>query len=233
MNRLVEPEILDELPADDARAIHSRGDLQRINAWMGNARIMAHVLAENRVRSLASVAELGAGDGSMMLRLARRLALFANRTEVLLVDRQDLLTAQRAAEFRRIGWTPAATKMDVFDWLADGSHQKFDLIVANLFLHHFEEKPLRKLLEQASKRTTLFIACEPQRSSVSLLAARFLWLIGCNAVTRHDAVISIRAGFRDQELSGLWPQTGEWRLSEGVAGLASHWFCARHADAAR
>jgi hypothetical protein len=163
----------------------------------------------------------------MMLRLAQRLAPSANRTEVLLVDRQNLLTSQRAAEFRSLGWTPVATKMDVFDWLADGSRQKFDLMVANLFLHHFEEKALRRLLEQASKRTRLFLACEPQRSSVSLLAARFLWLIGCNAVTRHDAVISIRAGFRDQELSRLWPQTEEWHLSEGEAGLASHWFCAR------
>jgi hypothetical protein len=36
-------------------------------------------------------------------------------------------------------------------------------------------------------------------------ARKLLWLIGCNAVTRHDAAVSMRAGFIRQELSALWP----------------------------
>src|ERR1700737_979923 len=45
MMRAIERELLDELPADDLRAIHSRRDLQRVNAWMGHAGIMADTLA--------------------------------------------------------------------------------------------------------------------------------------------------------------------------------------------
>ena len=44
MTRRVEPELLDELPASDPRAVRSRQDLRRVNAWMGNARIMARAL---------------------------------------------------------------------------------------------------------------------------------------------------------------------------------------------
>ena len=44
MDRRVEPEFLDQLPAEDSRAIRSRRDLQRVNAWMGNVGTMARAL---------------------------------------------------------------------------------------------------------------------------------------------------------------------------------------------
>ena len=50
-----------------------------------------------------------------------------------------------------------------------------------------------------------FVACEPRRSAFALLGARMVFALGANDVTRHDAVASVRAGFRGRELSGLWP----------------------------
>ncbi|HMJ90456.1 MAG TPA: hypothetical protein VK530_11595, partial [Candidatus Acidoferrum sp.] len=76
-------------------------------------------------------------------------------------------------------------------------------------------------------RTNLFVACEPRRSALALAASRSVALVGCGPVTRHDAVVSVRAGFRSSELSALWPETGTWRLIERRAGLFSHLFVAR------
>lgn len=48
-----------------------------------------------------------------------------------------------------------------------------------------------------------------------------------NAVTRADAVLSVRAGFRGAELQALWPAaTARWSLAETRAGLFSHCFVA-------
>ena len=44
MERSLQAELLDELPADDPRAVGSRRDLRRINALMGNARLMARAV---------------------------------------------------------------------------------------------------------------------------------------------------------------------------------------------
>ena len=44
MKRRIEPELLDELAPENPQAMGSRKDLQRINAWMGNSRIMARQL---------------------------------------------------------------------------------------------------------------------------------------------------------------------------------------------
>jgi hypothetical protein len=54
-----------------------------------------------------------------------------------------------------------------------------------------------------------------------------LWAIGCNGVTQYDARVSVRAGFAGNELSALWPASGDWRLTERPAGLFSHLFVAQ------
>jgi hypothetical protein len=69
--RVIEPEWLDELPHEDPRARRSRRDLARVNALMGNDRIVAGELA--RLPALASVAEIGAGDGAFMRAVLRRM----------------------------------------------------------------------------------------------------------------------------------------------------------------
>jgi hypothetical protein len=53
-----------------------------------------------------------------------------------------------------------------------------------------------------------------------------LSFIGCNAVTCHDAPVSVRAGFKGRELSTLWPRDGEWEITERRAGLFSYLFVA-------
>jgi hypothetical protein len=49
-------------------------------------------------------------------------------------------------------------------------------------------------------------------------------------VTRHDAVVSVRAGFSGRELSQLWPRAPGWRLDERPQAPFSHLFTARHAS---
>jgi hypothetical protein len=59
--------------------------------------------------------------------------------------------------------------------------------------------------------------------------SRLLWAIGCNSVTRHDAAVSVGAGFAGSELAALWPPApaGRWNLVEESAGLFSHLFMAK------
>jgi len=70
------------------------------------------------------------------------------------------------------------------------------------------------------------VALEPRRHFAARLGCELLWMIGCNRVTRHDARLSVRAGFRGQELSSLWPNIDGWSAHEQPAGLFSHLFVA-------
>lgn len=236
MERAIEPEWLDQLPAEHPQALGSRADLCRLNRWMGNAALMAAALsgepasdAQRRTPRAAAerqVVELGAGDGSFLLRVARRLKGWG-RTRAVLVDRHALLSSETRRGFAGLGWQVESARTDLFEWLASGSDSGRELFVSNLVLHHFSADELTRLFEHAARRARLFVAVEPRRSWLALWFSRLVWLLGCNPVTRHDAPISVRAGFRGQELSGLWPRLDEWRLEERAAGPFSHVFAAR------
>lgn len=223
MRRIVEPEILDHLPPEDPRAVHSRRDLRRINWLMGNVRLLSGLLRPVFAAPPKKIVELGCGDGTTILALARCLRW--SGATIDLVDMRPVISDSTLAEFREIGCETNVIQADLREWM--GEAPRSDLIMANLFLHHFADDELRNIFAVLSAKTLAFASCDPRRWRPALLASRFLGLIGCNAVTRHDAVVSIRAGFRDHELSNLWPAVGGFTLTEKPGGYASHLFLAR------
>jgi SAM-dependent methyltransferase len=228
--RSIEPEWLDILPAADESAIGSRRDIRRLNVLMSHDRIVARALANAATMKPRSIIEIGAGDGLFLLSVARRLAVRWPNVSATLLDRQALLSEAARRRFDALGWRAEGVASDVFDFLDSDDLPDFDIVVANLFLHHFCDSDLVRLFRRIADIVPLFIACEPRRAFPAIEASKLLWIIGCNRVTRHDAAASARAGFRDRELSALWPKEQGWRLEERPAGLFSHSFVAsRHA----
>jgi len=241
--RIVAPEALDGLAEDNPAAMRSRRDLQRLHRVMGTRSIIVRALREIDASRQESprplrVLELGAGDGSLMLEVARALGPAWSNVELTLLDRQDLVDASTFARYAELGWTAITEIIDVFDWAArgntapiDNATTSWDLIVANLFLHHFEGAELAAVLSAAAASSKCFFACEPRRAWLALAGSRLIGVIGVNAVTRGDAVLSVRAGFRDKELTKLWPiRSREWKLGEYPAGLFSHCFRAQRIE---
>ena len=90
----------------------------------------------------------------------------------------------------------------------------------------FGDHQLQKLLLGASRRARAFVAVEPRRSPRALFFSLLVGCIGCNRVTRHDAPVSVRAGFAGGELSALWPTAEGWALTERPVGCFGHIFVA-------
>ena len=220
MRRQIQPEILDELAVDDPRAIRSRRDLQKVNTFMGHPGMVTRALRAAPALPRLLV-ELGTGDGTFLLRVARRLGPQAG-TRAMLVDRRPSVSAPTLQGFKAAGWTIDICQADVFEWLCRPRAETADVTVANLFLHHFRESELANLLNLIAQQTRHFIACEPRRSPVALAGTSLLRLAGCNDVTLHDADVSVRAGFRNRELSALWPPDAGWHLIERRRGLFTH-----------
>jgi hypothetical protein len=225
--RRVEREMLDNLAAEDPRSQRSRQDLQRIQRAMATLPIVQHALDRGTSGFVPrTLLELGAGDGSLMLRLARRRAARWPGVSVVLLDRLNVVAPQTLSGMRQVGWTPRVVVKDVFEWVAEFDDAQWDVIVANLFVHHFSSSELETLLAGIAARTKVFLCCEPRRSILALTGSHLIGLLGAGPVTRHDAVSSVHAGFRAQELSGLWPDPQNWAIQEYSAGLFSHIFLA-------
>lgn len=242
--RIVTAETLDFLPEDHVDAVRSRRDLRRIHLMMRTRSIILSALrgampSQDPARPLR-ILELGTGDGLLMLGVARALAPIYPHVELTLLDRQTLVAPDTIDKYAVHGWHAVPKITDVIDWATSSiaplskkeSAQPWDLIIANLFLHHFEVTELAKLLQASAMRSNLFLACEPHRARLALLGSHLVGAIGANKVTREDAVLSVQAGFRGREISTLWPRLEEWQINEYPAGLFTHCFRAIRLESA-
>lgn len=211
MHRLIEPEILDTLPADDPAAQRSRRELRLINGLMGNHRFLARAVRQ-KLRPGWRILELGAGDGALGTRLVSRKICEPEQLMGL-----DL--APRPADWPRgAGWVQG-------DVLAQPLPEA-EIVIANLFLHHFSTEALAQLGRSLPAACRIFLASEPARRRLHLAQGALLSVLALlSHVTRHDMRASIRAGFLGGELPRALGLDG-WQWKVAATFLGAHRLCA-------
>jgi len=195
--RVVIPELLDHLPADDPEARRSRRDLRRINFLMGNERWVCRTVSRFPAEANRGIVEIGAGDGVLCNKLATRFP----RAQVSAYD-----LAPSPDLDPRIEWRHG----DLFEMPAPDPG---GILVANLFLHHFEGEALA-VLGRWFQNFDVLVFNEPDRARLPHLLGGLLhpWI---NRVTRHDMHVSIDAGFTAGEiLEALGLDPAVWQLRE-------------------
>lgn len=170
---------------------------------MGNERWFRRQLQRHRAEG-QRVLELGSGTGELGLALAS--AGFA-------IDGLDFCP-------RPTGWPPA-NGWHRGDLRSFDRYGEYPVVIANLILHHFSADELAALGPGLS-RARLILASEPARLRRSrFLCAALAPLVGADPVTRHDARVSIEAGFLRDELPrqlGLSPGDWQWTCSTSPLG---------------
>jgi 2-polyprenyl-3-methyl-5-hydroxy-6-metoxy-1,4-benzoquinol methylase len=160
------------------------------------------------------VIEVGAGDGG----LARELAGAGVKVTAL--------------DFAPAPWVlpPGVTwrQGDLFETFSSASG---DTLVACLILHHFEGEALDRLgelIRESGIRRVL--AVEPHRSRLAAAQGRVLFPF-VNRVTRHDMIVSIRAGFRCGELGeALGLERDRWEVEESITLMGAYRFRAERKE---
>ena len=181
--RMVIPEILDSLPAGDPEALRCRRDLRRINFFMGNERWICREIRHFSEAASRGIVEIGAGNGELCETLART---FPGSP----VSAYDLAASPHFSD-SRITWHQG-------DLLEAESPAEGGVLVANLFIHHFEAATL-KLLGKWMRNFEVILLNEPDRCRLPHFIGGIMHPF-MNRVTRHDLHVSIRGGFRAGEL---------------------------------
>jgi hypothetical protein len=186
--RIVEPEILDSLPADDPAALANRRDLRLYNRLMGTYGWFSRTL--QRVIPITHVTEYGAGDGSLAFHLLRS-GIINTETIYAGVD----WTAQPE------NWPYQWHGQDIREFIPDAAS---DVLIANLILHQFTDPELKQIGERIQNSSIRYIITnEPTRKRHHLWQVSLSRMLRIHPVTYHDARVSIRAGFRRSELASL------------------------------
>jgi len=200
-NRTLEPEILDHLAPDDPVAVACRRDLRLINFFMGNHRwLRKEILATfpGKTSSEITIMEWGAGGGELWQ---------GNWHSSRIKPTAFELHPPPGEKPERLGWRTGRIPDDL-------PNEAFDAVVCNLFLHHFPDHDLKKLGDWCQRNTRHLWIVEPLRRRRHLWQMKALLPFGLQKVTRHDAAVSIRAGFLPGELSQQLGLGKEWAIEE-------------------
>jgi SAM-dependent methyltransferase len=86
----------------------------------------------------------------------------------------------------------------------------FDVVTASLVLHHFEEGELADLLRALYRLAArALVVSDLRRATVPLLFGRLAFpLLFRSRVSVHDGLVSIRRGFRPDELRRVFEEAG-------------------------
>jgi hypothetical protein len=184
--RRVLPEALDALKADDPRAQRSRHELDIFNFLMGN-----HAWIRRQVSGLYRphhrLLEVGAGSGVLAKKLADHGAW--RESDIIGMD----VTPRPEAWPQHAVWRQG----DVLQHSVPDA----EVVVANLLLHQFTKAQLRAFAQSLPPSCTTLIAVEPLRSRAVLMLGRTIArIVRASAVTVHDMILSLHAGFRGDEL---------------------------------
>lgn len=217
MQRIVKPEILDQLDPDDPAALHNRRDLRLFNQLMGNNRWMRRKLM-HIVNLEDSVLELGAGVGDFGLYLNENRTPSCSKYAGL-----DLLP-------RPAQW-PADWAWHQADLTKFSGYLDYTVLCGTFILHQFEDAVLQKLFQSVLPHLRVLIFCETARRPLHLIQLPWSNFLGVNYVSRHDARVSIEGGFYGRELQELLClKPDEWAVETTMTFLGAYRFVAVRKD---
>jgi SAM-dependent methyltransferase len=206
--RIDRAEMMDEPGVPVAKMAGALHELDGINAWLGGHRTSLGLLGR-RLRAVegpARLLDVGAGGGGT----ARFLADWARRHEIELeVTLVDLHSAvcQIAQEAIREEPNCRLVRADAFR--LPFPDNAFHFAHAALFLHHFPHVEIVRLLEEMRRvASDGVVVNDLHRHALAFHSIRAISRIFIRSpIVRHDGPLSVRRGFRAEDLQ-------RWRLEE-------------------
>jgi len=207
--RIYEEELLDAGEGTDKDVAHSLSDLRRINRFLGGRKVILRALAScladvSSDASSKEVSLLDVGTGSADIPMAvaddcRRRGLESFIAAVDISERNLRVSRARLNVSADIHLVQADSLKLPF---ADSS---FDFVTASLFLHHFRDEDVVRLLAdfgRIAKRAV--IVNDLVRNLVPYYFTRISGpLLAWSFLTRNDAPVSVLRGFTPDEIKDL------------------------------
>jgi len=193
--RATEPELLDASVPDE-ETWKSLADLRFVNRWLGGRRILLRGVRPF-LKSARRILDVGCGSGDLTGLLFEK----APRALVVGLDRKPLHLTKAPAGVVRIAGDVRSLPF------ADGS---FEIVTANLFLHHFDAEDLPGLLARLYRLATrALVVNDLRRAWVPYLFGRATFpFLFTSKVSINDGLVSIRRSFTKRELLTAFKSAG-------------------------
>jgi len=204
MPRVLVGELMDRPDADPAELKNALAYIRFVNRYLGGSEGLLRHLREWQPALPQSFTLLDIGTGTADIPRAAH-AWAASRRLTLHSTALDL--HQTTLDFARqhIADTPNITLLEA-DALTLGTlfpPRSFDIVHMGMFLHHLTDADVLTVLRQAHALARIGVVWNDLRRSSLSKAVLQLFLIGQSHMVRHDATVSIDAGFTKPETRAL------------------------------
>jgi SAM-dependent methyltransferase len=204
MRRVTAEELLDDDRGTPQEIAQSFDDLWRINRWLGGLSncltLLERVFAQRGTRA-ARILDVGAGDARLAQRLGGELSRRGIQAQFVALDRR--ITHLRNGQSKSL----PAVAADVFR--LPFAENSFDVVMCNLFLHHFSGKNavdlLKRLMEVARDAV---IINDLERSLLPYMFIRAAFPFARSRITRFDGPASVRQAYTRDEMLDLARSAG-------------------------
>jgi hypothetical protein len=203
--RSEQAELMDDFSIQGAVLRDTLDQLGRINKWLGGNSItikgIEQLLRTQDESQSFSIIDLGCGHGDMLRQVADYGRKQGIEFRLIGIDANEDAIAyahQLSRDYPEIAYK----SLDVFSDEFNRLH--CDIALCTLFLHHFSESEILRVLRQLQKQTRLGIVVNDlQRSEIAYGLFRLLGITISNPMVKQDGLTSILRAFKKKELEEM------------------------------
>ncbi len=205
------PELMDrdDIPAEDL--FQNYRELHAVNKLLGGYRITIKGLRMllNQKGRTYSILDVGCGGGDMLNEVSSWAGRKSFSVQLSGIDLSEAAIDYSKKKNGEVNWI----REDVFDHLTSGV--KYDVIMSTLFMHHFSEEKISKLL------TLMIQSCnggiiinDLQRNPLAYHSIKLLTRIFSKSyLVKHDAPLSVQRGFISDEWKEIFRKANlQWTV---------------------
>lgn len=214
-------ELMDQPTFSRAEADASFRFIRWTNRLCGAVRVVRDMVEREAQRlgpgRALRVLDVGSGAADIPLAVQRWASRRGLQVEFTCLERNG-----HVAEIaRRAVSTRAATGVEIVgaDLFEYQPAEPFDGVVASMFIHHFANQDIPAVINRLRELTHGAILINDLWRSPLVYAGCRLLCLGAHPTVAHDALLSVRKGFRVAELAALLSRDGEASVSARLRGL--------------
>lgn len=208
--RIYEEELLDAGEGTDNDVAQSLADLRRINRFLGGKKVVLQAILScldgTRLERI-SLLDVGTGSADLPMTVAESCNARGLETFIAAVDISERnLRVSRA----QLGVSPEIELVRADSLRLPFAARSFDFVTASLFLHHFRDDDVVRLLADFGRiARRAVIVNDLIRNLVPYYFTRLAGpILATSFLTRNDAPVSVLRGFTTDEMRDLASRAG-------------------------
>lgn len=208
--RIYEEELLDAGEGTDEDVAKSLSDLRRINRFLGGRKVILRAISsylDDTDSHRVSLLDVGTGSADLPMAIAKECRQQGISPFIAAVDVSERnLRVSR----ERLGVSPDVHLVRADSLRLPFAPRSFDIVTASLFLHHFRDEDVVRLLADFGRiARRAVIINDLIRNLVPYYFTRIAGpVLAASFLTRNDGPVSVLRGFTIAEMNDLARRAG-------------------------